>query len=729
LIEFTQTGLNLTLDTDELVQFSRETPVQVTLKDDTFAAADDLSLNFVPEDGRKHAPARVPLTKSDADGVYAGVIGKAAALVSGITSVALGGIVTSTGQVITSRAERVMIDRSVDPEAVPVPDSESLASVIASSVAAYLADNPDLTTTVQDGAVGTSKVQDGAVTPQKTSFISYETDSWTETVANFTNQLPICLDPGTLEAGYQNGIGYKTGYRLSSSGTESAASSYNVTGLLPCKVGDVIRTIGLSIISNSSCYFSWYDSTGTYIKAVNGTNVISNLTSLTIDGLNMTFTCPSSIANISLANAAYIRFSFPTSNLGSNPIVTQNEEISYSTIEHVGEASNFQLSPEITVPACTVLDSRVAVLEAGSDVVPAYVTAAAKEAAEKVLALQNEHTFTFAAVSDAHYPYNTATAAAIRHAGQAVSKIRDYCHLDFAVMLGDYIVGGKSSTKADSREAFHAVNTALREGFSGLPNIRCNGNHDVLPYNYDGTFTAAELLGYIGNYSDGTGERLRNYGVLDFAAHKLRVIYLNTCDVSDIAVKPNDGANFSGHRIGPAQLLWLAETALDLTGKTGWSVLVLGHTPLNWPVVGYTDANGLTWSQNVQHALTLLDAYVSGGSGSLTMESSTISYDFSGKNAATLIGYIHGHTHNFNSGVMGGTDILRIAVPNACPGRNNEYASATSETYTQFGDAVTYSKTADTAQDTALNIITIDTAARKIYCTNYGAGIDRTFEY
>lgn len=137
MIEFTQTGLNLTLDTDELVQFSRDTPVQVTLKDDTFAAADDLSLNFVPEDGRKHAPARVELTKSDADGVYTGVIGKAAALVSGITSVALGGIVTSTGQVITSRTERVMIDRSVDPEAVPVPDSESLAVFIRTAIDGY----------------------------------------------------------------------------------------------------------------------------------------------------------------------------------------------------------------------------------------------------------------------------------------------------------------------------------------------------------------------------------------------------------------------------------------------------------------------------------------------------------------------------------------------------------------------------------------------------------------
>lgn len=137
MIEFTQSGQDLMLDTDGPVQFSRDTPVQVTLMDDTFTSADDFSLNFIPEDGRKHAPARVPLKKSDADGVYTGVIGKAAALVSGISSVALGGIVTSTGQVITSRAERITIDRSVDPEAVPMPDSESLAGFIRTAIDGY----------------------------------------------------------------------------------------------------------------------------------------------------------------------------------------------------------------------------------------------------------------------------------------------------------------------------------------------------------------------------------------------------------------------------------------------------------------------------------------------------------------------------------------------------------------------------------------------------------------
>lgn len=139
MIEFTQSGQDLMLDTDGPVQFSRDTPVQVTLTDDTFTSADDLSLNFIPEDGRKHAPARVPLKKSDADGVYTGVIGKAAALVSGITSVALGGIVTSTGQVITSRAERVMIDRSVDPEQGALADPATLTEVVDSAVDKRLA--------------------------------------------------------------------------------------------------------------------------------------------------------------------------------------------------------------------------------------------------------------------------------------------------------------------------------------------------------------------------------------------------------------------------------------------------------------------------------------------------------------------------------------------------------------------------------------------------------------
>jgi hypothetical protein len=73
--------------------------------------------------------------------------------------------------------------------------------------------------------------------------------------------------------------------------------------------------------------------------------------------------------------------------------------------------------------------------------------------------------------------------------------------------------------------------------------------------------------------------------------------------------------------------------------------------------------------------------------------------------------------------VIGSTTIPRIAIPNACNGRENEYPADT------WGEDTTYPKTADTAKDTAFNIVTIDRENRKIYCTNYGAGYDREISY
>ena len=113
MIEFSQTGYVLALDSIAPVQFSRGTPVQVTLGDDTFTAADSLALNLVPADGRHRTPLRVPLTASSTDGVYTGTIGRIDR--SGLMLVALSGTV-SNAQVITSAAAYVPVYLSVDPE-------------------------------------------------------------------------------------------------------------------------------------------------------------------------------------------------------------------------------------------------------------------------------------------------------------------------------------------------------------------------------------------------------------------------------------------------------------------------------------------------------------------------------------------------------------------------------------------------------------------------------------
>ena len=138
---FRQEGYDLILEEDIGAvppQFTRGALVSVELTDDTFTSVDDLSLNFVPDDGRKHDPARVELIPTDETGMYyAGKIGKAALIVSGLNLVALGGIDTATGEVITSIATPILINRSVDPEAVPVPDSESLAGFIRTAIDGY----------------------------------------------------------------------------------------------------------------------------------------------------------------------------------------------------------------------------------------------------------------------------------------------------------------------------------------------------------------------------------------------------------------------------------------------------------------------------------------------------------------------------------------------------------------------------------------------------------------
>lgn len=117
MIEFSQTGYVLTLDSTAPVQFSRGTPVQVTLGDDTFTAADSLALNIVAADGRNRTPQRVPLTASGTDGVYTGTIGRVEQF--GLMMVALSGTVSgtvSTTRVITSAAAYVPVYQSVDPE-------------------------------------------------------------------------------------------------------------------------------------------------------------------------------------------------------------------------------------------------------------------------------------------------------------------------------------------------------------------------------------------------------------------------------------------------------------------------------------------------------------------------------------------------------------------------------------------------------------------------------------
>ena len=139
-LNFTQTGYNLEIDettSETPPQFTRGGLVGVELTDDTFDGLDKLVLLFAPDDGRRHAPAVVELSKADSDGMhYSGAFTRASMLHDGPVLVALAG--TTSTQTITSNAYRITVGRSLDPEAGMLADPATLADVVAAAVGGAL---------------------------------------------------------------------------------------------------------------------------------------------------------------------------------------------------------------------------------------------------------------------------------------------------------------------------------------------------------------------------------------------------------------------------------------------------------------------------------------------------------------------------------------------------------------------------------------------------------------
>lgn len=335
--------------------------------------------------------------------------------------------------------------------------------------------------------------------------------------------------------------------------------------------------------------------------------------------------------------------------------------------------------------------------------VPDDIVTEAERVASAVNARKTSNCLTFLAMTDMHEMGDSdhSSAAIIEqyrranlNAGQAARIIAEKVKPNFFANLGDLTWSSASTTLHDWGQSI--VNA--RGYTAGIePLTECfftPGNHDV-GYN-TGNRDENLVTGMIGSYR-----------YLDFTAKKIRVICLNTADVTD----GTDGTE----RISGEQLQWFAQ-ALDLSGKSDsakWGIIILSHHPLDWG--------------NIKPAANLLAAYVNGGNFSASHDGLTVSYNFAGKNAAAVIANFHGHVHCLKVGEISGTSVKRIAIPNACYGRNNEYGQAGN---TEFGETTTYEKSDNgTGKNTAFCAVTIDLTEKIIYADCFGAGYDRIVSY
>lgn len=345
--------------------------------------------------------------------------------------------------------------------------------------------------------------------------------------------------------------------------------------------------------------------------------------------------------------------------------------------------------------------------------IPDYVKTEALEVAKKVEAVRTADSIVFIAASDAHQLDTSADIVnGNLHAGMAMKALAYILPgIDFACYLGDYTAGSATTTLAEGRQHFAEINADIDEAFAGIPQFRTLGNHDSLQYSKaqnGSVLSAAELYRLCGSYNAGAvmGSTTEGYCYRDFKSKKLRVICLNTAEATE------------KEYVSDAQKLWFANTLKAVGAKSGWNVLILSHHPLDW--------GGVCILSNIVKAYVDGKTIAVGGGNAV---------NFKGSNNAKILAAIHGHVHCFKASklnaIASGTgteyNVWRVATPNMCFARNNEYGTNGNTEYygIEFGETTAYNKTVNSANDTAFVVNVVNPSQQKIYSYCYGAGYDR----
>ena len=362
-----------------------------------------------------------------------------------------------------------------------------------------------------------------------------------------------------------------------------------------------------------------------------------------------------------------------------------------------------------------------------SDDTPDYVLTAADALAKKVVNHIGADNVVFAVMADAHLGYYTDTGnAAGKQAGQALKRLNERCALDFVAHVGDYTTGAYNTTVESAMRDMADYQLLIGSKFSARQ-AWCVGNHDDAPYQATANrMSQTQVYAAISRKnlaSNGYVPGDAAYGYMDFPGMRLRLIYLDTHDRrswGSAQVGAGENCAFLNvENISAAQLQWLADHALNFSGvddPSKWSILVLSHAVLGTSGT-YTDPSGTVHPCNTANAATLLKAYATKKSGSITHGGVAVNYNFTAVTPAGIIGCIHGHEHRYANEIVGGA-FLSICCPNIMNGR--ERVSA---------DGNTYTKTAGTANGTSFCVFSINRADKKIYVDHYGPGIDRVFDY
>ena len=375
------------------------------------------------------------------------------------------------------------------------------------------------------------------------------------------------------------------------------------------------------------------------------------------------------------------------------------------------EGYNVQIDPEgIVITIDDIIDT----------IAPAYITSEAKEVADKVIENRTPNSLVLLMASDIHeiasVPENHSEhKKATADLGLAMAEVRKYIKADAVALMGDYVYNVEPLSKELAMEAMKEVIRKLSSATNGVTSLWLDGNHDYYECdaeNKDYRLTDNEHYALVGanNTSNAVVDLdniARNYGYVDFEKQRIRLIYLNTTDIS--------GGVYSSNYITDIQGKWLINTLLDMNSKDDadkWGVVVCSHFPI------------------YSAPFTTLKAVISAFKDKSSGTHYGTSYDFKDV-TSEFIATFHGHIHNFkvtDVTTTKGNIIKAICIPNACINRENPYTGDFQEVDSS-GAAISYPKTTGTAESTSFNAVVIDRDSKTISAICYGAGYDRTIAY
>lgn len=539
-----------------------------------------------------------------------------------------------------------------------------------------------------------------------------------EEPASFVNQIPISTD---ASGAVYNDTGYKTGYRLNSSGNEVEASAAGVTGFIPVTATDTLRFRDLDMISgNSSCCLVAYKSDKTFLRHLPAANLVTTTTDedtgyiLSVDLSGQT-----NISGIAFARVSAV-------GLDGDSIVTANEEIpDVITPEDTEVALNadvFVPQAEAVDQRVTALTARVAALESGEAESESVVN---KYAGQIDRAMQFGYKFSttgktplqFLHISDTHGSTNAENAVTI------LNKLYADGRCSFMIHTGDVHPSTFANVGQWNTFAGYIAN-------ANAPVLMVSGNHDVgntSQNTTDGsTATDAQLYArmfepYVSGWNLTSHPTGKCYWYKDFADSGVRLIGLYDFE-SNYETDSNNQLlykrGYAAYR--QAQIDWLIQALL--TCPAGYGVIIAKHNPVNLrgtldnPFNGEYLQGKNTGQTYVDKDIipTIVQAFVDGTSINRTFAQEsgvvttlTVNQDFSGKNSgAHFVCYLDGHTHA--DGVSFLKDFPKQLELNI--GADNYHYQHYADTYNQQG----------TLHEDLLNYVSVDVDNGYVYILRIG---------